>query len=378
MTDKLSTLEKTGLSRRQLLGSLVASSLLSPLNAFAKENDSKLLISAARDRHGQHWVICLQGNGKPVSRLKLPARAHQVIKHPHKEEIAVIGRRPGQYIIVSSIKSGRVIKHIQPEQGFHFYGHALYTPDGRYLVSTENHIDSGQGRLFVRDVLNDYRVHAQLSSHGIGPHEIKLCSDTDTLVIANGGILTHPDKGRVKLNLDTMSPSLTYVSLTSGDLLEQVKLKEEYHQLSIRHIDINQRDEVVIGLQYQGDKTDSVPLVAHHQRGKDLKPLWAPDDVNYAMKHYCGSVCFDPIGKTAAVSSPKGDLITFWDFDQLIYLSSLRCKDGCGLTSYRNNEFVISNGLGNLYHYNNTTKELSQNLSNPGLKIAWDNHLLSA
>ncbi|WP_156490248.1 DUF1513 domain-containing protein, partial [Oleiphilus sp. HI0086] len=90
---------------------------------------------------------------------------------------AVIGRRPGQYIIVSSIKSGRVIKHIQPEQGFHFYGHALYTPDGRYLVSTENHIDSGQGRLFVRDVLNDYRVHAQLSSHGIGPHEIKLCSD---------------------------------------------------------------------------------------------------------------------------------------------------------------------------------------------------------
>ncbi len=376
MTNKLLTSEKTGLSRRHLLGSLIATSLLSPLNAFARANDSQLLISAARDNQGQHWVICLQENGEPISQLKLPARAHQVIKHPHKDELTVIGRRPGQYLIVSSIKSGRVVKHIQPEQGFHFYGHALYTPDGRSLVSTENHIDSGQGRIVVRDALNDYRVQAQFPSHGIGPHEIKLSRDHDTLVIANGGILTHPDKGRSKLNINTMSPSLAYVSLSSGELLEQVKLADEFHQLSIRHIDINQRDQVFVGLQYQGDKTDSVPLVASHKRGENLKALWAPEETNYAMKHYCGSVCFDLSGKTVAVSSPKGDLITFWNLEQLTFVDSLRCKDGCGLASHRNNEFVISNGLGKLYHYNTRTKELKRSSPNLDFKVAWDNHLL--
>lgn len=336
----------------------------------------QILISAARDQQGNHWAMCVQEDGKLLNQLALPARAHQIIKHPKRNEIAVIGRRPGQYLLISSITSGKKPLQLQPENGFHFYGHALYTPDGRYLITTENHIESGQGYMFVRDVLNGYHVHSHFLSHGIGPHEVKLGSDNDTLVIANGGILTHPDKGRTKLNLATMSPSLAYISLKRGELLEQVKLPKEYHQLSIRHLDINAQDEVLVGMQYQGDKTDSVPLVASHKRGDVLRPLWAPDTVNYAMKHYCGSVCFDASGKTVAVSSPKGNIITFWDYQTLKFSHSIRCKDGCGIASNAKDNFLISNGFGKLYQYRLAEHSLVSLEANIPFPVAWDNHLL--
>jgi uncharacterized protein len=366
------------INRRQLLSAGLAVGLIAPFSLFASTTNQPILISAASDKQGKHWALCLQENGELISQLRLPGRAHQIIKHPKRSEIAIIGRRPGRYLAIASIYSGKEIRHLQPEKGFHFYGHALYTPDGRYLVTTENHIDSGEGYIFVRDTHNDYRIHKHFLSHGIGPHEIKLSSNLDTLVIANGGILTHPDKGRVKLNLDSMAPSLTYISLKNGKLLEQVSLSKRYHQLSIRHIDINQQDEVLIGMQYQGDKTDNVPLVASHKRGEALKPLWAPEPINYAMKHYCGSVCFDTSGKRAAISSPKGDIITFWDCGKLEYIGSVRCKDACGLASYQKNQFFISNGRGSLFQYH----ALNQNLKIISTRIpdsmAWDNHLLAS
>jgi hypothetical protein len=363
------------LKRRTLLLAGASASLLSPLKLMAAWNKDGLLISAASDNIGQHWALCLDESGREISRTKLPARAHEVLKHPVRNEIAIVGRRPGRYLIMAAINSGKITAQLKPEPGFHFYGHALFTPDGNFLITTENHIDSGQGRIFVREARNPYKVIKSFPSYGIGPHEVKLSSDQDTLVIANGGIKTHPEKGREKLNLDTMSPSLVYVSLKTGELLEEAKLDRSYHQLSIRHLDINRHDEVTVGMQYQGERTDHVPLVASHKRGQALSPIWAPEQTNYAMKHYCGSVRYDHSGKIAAISSPKGNLVTFWDIDKHAFITSISCKDGCGLASAGNQAFFISNGRGDIYNYQVQSRTLKQVSSGLGLKLSWDNHL---
>ena len=39
----------------------------------------------------------------------------------------------------------------------------------------------------------------ELASFGVGPHEVVLMPDGATLVVANGGIRTHPDRDRAKL-----------------------------------------------------------------------------------------------------------------------------------------------------------------------------------
>ena len=186
-----------------------------------------------------------------------------------------------------------------------------------------------------------------------------------------------------------MMPSLAYIDFSTGSLMEKVSLPEELHQLSIRHIDVNQDDQVVIAMQYQGDKTDQVALMAVHKRGTQIKLLSAPTSTYLAMKHYCGSVCFDDSGKYAAATSPKGDRITIWDITKLIIVDERRCRDACGVAALGKKGFVISSGAGKLYHYNIEQKEIKRvsrqlslnpveiaaNTASHSQGMAWDNHL---
>ena len=57
------------------------------------------------------------------------------------------------------------------------------------------------------------------------PHEILRFPGSDTLIVANGGIQTHPDTGRAKLNIERMLPNLSYLS-PLGDVLEMVALTQ--------------------------------------------------------------------------------------------------------------------------------------------------------
>lgn len=336
-------------------------------------SSGRFLASASRDRQGRHWFQLLTLSGEIQLKVPLPDRAHQVVAHPHLPLIAVVGRRPSNQLLIINFQTGQVQHKITCPDGYHLFGHAVFTNDGRYLITTENHIEPGEGRLRVRSVEQQFASVADWPSYGIGPHELALLSDQKTLVVANGGILTHPSQGRKKLNLDTMRPSLAYVSLTDGRLLEQHRLDDELHQLSIRHLDVNQQDQVVMVMQYQGDRFDEVPLVASHRMGGAIRLLEAPLPTTLAMKQYCGSVRFEDSGRYALVSSPRGDLMTLWDIEAGHYLDQFRCVDGCGVAPDGEGQFMLSNGRGNIYRYDIAKKQLSAPIA--GFELAWDNHL---
>lgn len=82
-------------------------------------------------------------------------------------------------------------------------------------------------------------------------------ADGSTLVIANGGIRTHPDLPRIKSNLANMRPSLAYVDVASGRLLQLQEPEPQWHQLSIRHIDVSPDDRVAVAMQFEGSPISS-------------------------------------------------------------------------------------------------------------------------
>ncbi|MBA4502942.1 DUF1513 domain-containing protein [Marinobacterium marinum] len=358
--------------RRRFLGLLAASLTLPVTGVLANDRtDERILISAASDRH-QHWLLVTDIEGQTRLRHPLPGRAHHVERHPHQPWAAAVARRPGTFIDVVDYETGQLVKHIEAGEGHHFYGHALFTPDGRWLVSTENDLASGQGQISIRDADHHFAVVSRLPSHGIGPHELLLSGNE--VIVANGGILT---RNREKLNLNTMAPSLAYIDLTSGTLLEQVGMSSDNHQLSIRHMDLNAAGTVAIALQSQGPLSDNRPLVALHRRGQPLKLLKAPEPINGQMKQYAGSARIDRSGKIAAISAPRGNLITFWDIERDTFITAMRCRDGCGLAATdRNGEFLVSSGIGQVYRmqpYNNLRERLP--LGPIASRLAWDNHL---
>jgi hypothetical protein len=363
------------INRRRLIQLLAGAPLLAALPAPAQSPDEILIASAADDIHGGHWLIVMTDMGETRVRHPLPDRAHHVAAHPSEPLVAVVARRPGYYIDLVDYRKGELVSRIKPQPGRHFYGHAIFTSDGDALLVTEMDIETGQGRVTRYSVSGSGNMPiTDFPSYGVGPHELLLTPDQSTVIVANGGILTD---GRDKLNIETMKPSLAYIDLASGQLLEQRFLDPEDHQLSIRHMDVNAAGTVILALQYQGDESDDKPLVAVHRRGEAIKLMSAPPAINREMAHYCGSARFDRSGHVAAVSAPRGDLITFWDIKEDRFLTSLTASDGCGLAATTEDGcFIASTGRGRCYALYPLEDYREPLMLPPMLSdLAWDNHL---
>src|SRR3546814_9184204 len=112
---------------------------------------------------------------------------------------------------------------------------------------------------------------------GIRDWSSDVCSSDLTLAVCNGGIRTHPDFPRAKLNLATMRPSLAYIDRHKGRLIAEARWPDDRHQLSIRHLDVATDGTVAFGMQYKGPKGDAMPLVAMHRGAGALVPLAMPE-----------------------------------------------------------------------------------------------------
>ena len=254
-----------------------------------------------------------------------------------------------------------------------FYGHGVLIANDSILITAENDYQQGKGLIVLRD-RKTQQVIEQYDSGGVGPHQLAVMpnSNEKQIVIANGGIQTHPEQARQKLNLDSMQPNLAYMALSSGQI--EGKFELENKQLSIRHLDVSAQGKVVAGLQYQGAATDEVPLAISHHGEDQLSLLKANTDTWRNMKQYTASVCINSNRNTVAITCPKADLLTFWQLDSNEYITSHKLKDGAGATLVAD-DFVVSTGRGRVIS--------QQDPLIPGQIVAdfkslrWDNHMTS-
>ena len=173
--------------------------------------------------------------------------------------------------------------------------------------------------------------------------------DGETLAVAVGGILTHPEEGRTKLNIPEMNPSLVYMNANSGQLISRHQLPPRMRKLSLRHLSVNGEGLLCFGLQNEGPKWEYPALVGTHRMGEDLRLLEAPIEIWQGMKNYCGSVAFDATGKILAASSPRGNMISFWEAGSGQHLYATQATDGCGIApDGEEGSFLITCGTGEI------------------------------
>ena len=363
---------------RLLAGGLAGPLLPASVGARATARDTPLYLSARAEAGGGFRVSGFAADGASLFDLPLPGRGHSFAVRPGGREAVQFARRPGGFALVLDLARGAIARPVKAPPDRHFYGHGVFSRDGRLLYATESDFENERGVIGIYDAERGYKRQGELPSHGIGPHEIALLSDGETLVVANGGIATHPDLPRVKLNLPTMAPSLCFVDRGSGALRRELTLGPALHRLSIRHLAVSPDDTVAVAMQYEGPAHNRVPLVALQRGTGRLHLLDGPRSVLRAMKNYCGSVCFDPGGGTIAVSAPRGNLVTLWDVGNGRYLSSAAVADGCGVApGVQPGEFLASSGLGGVIvidSLSGTTRTLALD----SLESArWDNHLVA-
>ncbi|MDE4133841.1 DUF1513 domain-containing protein [Phaeobacter sp. QD34_3] len=354
-------------SRRGFLAGLLAAGM-APAASWA-DLGSPAYLSAGKTADGRHLLAGLAEDGEILFTRPLPARGHAATAHPHRPEAVGFARRPGRFADVIDCRTGEQLSRLEPPAGHHFYGHGVFTADGSLLMTTENDYEAGRGIIGVWDARADYRRIGSFASGGTGPHDMLLKADGSGLVVANGGIETHPDSGRAKLNIPTMRPNLSYLDF-DGAITEQVELEPELHKNSIRHLAIRADGTVGFAMQWQGDLGADVPIVGLHRPGMSPR-LMAEDDPRLRnLNGYGGSIAFTPDGRQVAVTSPRGSVMQVFDCESGEMNGEYGLADVCGLAQSRAG-LIASSGTGKVV-------ELVQGQLRPlrSAALRWDNHLI--
>lgn len=138
-----------------------------------------MLLSARDDGDGKHYAVGYQLDGKQVFATQVGQRCHDIINHPRLPIALFVARRPGTESYLIDLRDGKLLQVVASQPDRHFYGHAVIHKDGEWLYATENDTrDPGRGLLGVYRFEGERLVHSgELSTHGIGPHQVSWMPD---------------------------------------------------------------------------------------------------------------------------------------------------------------------------------------------------------
>jgi hypothetical protein len=200
--------------------------------------------------------------------------------------------------------------------------------------------------------------------------------DQETLVVANGGIRTHPDFGRRKLNIDSMDSSLVYINIEDGELISQHRVP--YPHLSIRHLYVNHNGTVAIAMQSQNpDPRQKVvePLLGIHHHNTDIQCLSADPEIQSLLQGYAADTYINPDETQAILTCPRANRALVWNLRSLRVDQQLQLEGVSGLTDDDlTGQVVFTSASGQLAGLSITTGEITAgNHEN----VKWDNHCVS-
>ncbi|WP_417667770.1 DUF1513 domain-containing protein [Roseibium sp.] len=378
--------DRTAFSRRAFLSGLGGLTALaatrlgqSPATAALLDTsqiDTPLFASARREADGSYALALVDEAGQDLARVTLPGRGHGIAVSPDKTRIMAFARRPGTFALLIDPYQRSEPRILTSIADRHFYGHGCFSADGRLVYAVENDYEAVRGVIGVYDVSgSEIKRIGELETGGIGPHDLLLTDNGKTLVIANGGIQTHPHQPRKKLNIETMTPSVVYMDIETGDLLAQHALSKDLHQLSLRHMALDGQGQVWVGGQFEGDLVLTPPLIARMTRDSGPQVAEIPDSLASVLKSYIGSVVANRSGDVIATSAPRGGQILFWSASDGTFLGAQQVIDGCGVAPIDESSFLISDGTGGLSYLEDPTA-YPDVLSRPA-GVSWDNHMLA-
>jgi len=323
-----------------------------------------------------HQVGVLAPQGSPtrqvLSQIQTPTRPHGMSQALDGSLLSV-ARRPGDWLLHWQ-PDGTVLRWHWIETDRAFNGHVLHSPDGRLVFTTETDLETGLGWIGVRDGRNLQKI-TEWATHGLDPHELTWAPagvfQQEVIMVANGGIPSRPETGRMKRDLNRMDPSLTALDARTGNRLGQWRLADP--RLSIRHLAWHRHanGHTTLGLALQAEHDD--PAV---KQGAPILAVWTPSaglklaDLSPSpLAGYGGSIVSTTDG--FAVSAPKSHAVGRWQVNGH-WLQAHSQREACALAPHDNGLWVGGLHQATWWHAETAT---AITLADAGMQI--DNHWLA-
>lgn len=307
-----------GWRRRELLQALAALGGTAALPRLAVAAPGATRLFTAWDLpDGRHQVGCVRlaaAEGAPCqveALIDVPTRAHGLLPLPDGG-VLVAARRPGEWLLRWHPA------HSAPPQ-WHwidgdraFSGHAQLW--GGHVYTTESDLDTGAGLLARRHPQTLERL-AEWPTGGTDNHML-LADGRGHLFVANGGVATRPETGRLKIDLEAMDSSIVRIAADSGRITGQWRLADR--RLSLRHL-AWRGDDLGIALQAQHDDPavqQAAPVLAVLRGARAAaggEPQLVALPTPRPLGGYGGDICATPAG--FHVSCPRVDAVATWAAD---------------------------------------------------------------
>ncbi len=363
-----------GIDRRTLLraaGLTAIGCLVGGQQTFAASGE-QAFIAARQETAGGYAVAVFGADGIDRKVIPLPGRGHDVAVAPQPGLFVAFARRPGRFAVAVCGDAAPVC--FEAPAGRHFYGHGCFSPAGDLLYATENDFARGQGVVGVYAVANWQRL-GEFPTYGIGPHELLLLPDGETLAVANGGIATDPEVADGRTALDTaVTSDLVLIDRRSGTPRGQWRLPPALADLSIRHLALDRQGQVWFGCQWEGAHEATPPLIGCLTAARQIRLL---ETTAFAgnLANYVGSVASDRRGGLIAFSSPRAGAVVIADAAAGRLVGMVSLGDGCGLAADTEPGcFVATSGGGVIEWLGlDETKITAEPLRTSAVR--WDNHL---
>jgi len=294
------------LRRRRWLQGAASLAAMAALPAWAGGRPALPRFAAAWALPDRQQVGLIAPHGEALhvaAALDVPTRAHGLLAQADGAVLCV-ARRPGDWLLRWHPASGHTQwAWIEPDRAFN--GHVIASANGRHLYTTETNLETGVGLIGVRDAASLDKL-TEWPTHGMDPHELLLDAD-GSLIVANGGIPTLPETGRLKLGLDRMDSSLVRLHTGGGALLGQWRLADP--RLSLRHIAWGPGRTLGIALQTEhahAAQRDGAAVLALFD-GQVLRAVPAPQP----LAGYGGAIAW--ANGRFAVSCPRAQGVALYD-----------------------------------------------------------------
>ncbi len=268
--------------------------------------------------------------------VELDFLPHGVIFDPVDPSRALVFEKIGPGACEINLHTGAVNRLISPVHGQLFYGHGVFSTDGKVFYTTETRIADQVGVMVIRDSRTT-EVIGEFPTYGENPHECHLVDQGQTLLVTNGGGAIGTEKRANISSIDIASRKLIRKWVVPND------------EWNAGHVapygDRTESGLVVVSAPRRGLSDQRLGGISVLGDDGKLKAVGGPEEILKKLQGEALSVCIHHERGIFGVTHPLGNLLTFWSLADHRFKAALPMERPRGLTLNRKRSaFLVSFG----------------------------------
>lgn len=280
--------------------------------AYAADPKKKqIFIAGGNDQAHILWMEL--DTGKQL-RVKAPVMPHSFLQHPSAEKTVVVIEKAGSKAAVCDFQAGKTQKLIQCPKGFEFYGHGVFSGDGKSLYITRVDNSTGIGYLASYDA-KTYREQGQVQVAPGGVHDLHLLSDKKTLLVSSSGlqVSSYSGSGPVVSKPRIEKSSVVHLDLETGKVKSKLFLGDEDQVVGHFAVSSDERKVVAISVPFVDGHLNDVEKgkggIYTASMGGTFKKIEMPTDIQKKIRGELLSVAIDADKDRFYATNPNGKML---------------------------------------------------------------------